>query len=70
MRRFFILCRKTKNQKRMFIFYVSLTLCKLFDSCQAEGKGASSGSCYFCIVPVCGTCRVAGEALLYSHETA
>lgn len=39
---------KTKN--KCFIFYVSLTLYKLFGNCQAENGGAFSDSCYFCTV--------------------
>lgn len=60
---FFILCKKsTKNQKQMFIFYVSLTLYKLFDNCRAENNGVFSDSCYFCNLSVCRTRCVAGES--------
>lgn len=42
MHSFFILCKKnTKNQKQMFIFYVSLILYKLFNNCQAENSRVS-----------------------------
>lgn len=53
--------KNTKNQKQMFIFYVSLTLYKLFEDCQAGNNGVFSGSCYFCNVSVCHT-RVSGES--------
>ena len=46
----------------MFIFYVSLTLYKLFDDRQAENNGVFSDSCYFCNVSVCRTRCVAGES--------
>lgn len=60
---FFILCKKTtKNKKQMFIFYVSLTLYKLFSNCQAENNGVFSDSCYFCKVSVRGTRCAAGES--------
>lgn len=45
----------------MFIFYVSLTLYKLFGDCPAENSGVFSDTCYFCNVSVCGTRCVAGE---------
>lgn len=60
MHSFFILCKNTKNKNQMFIFYVSLTLYKLFDSCQAEDNGVFLDSCYFCKVPGHRTCRVVG----------
>lgn len=66
MHSFFILCKKkkkkkpTENQKQRFIFYVSLTLYKLFDDRQAENNGVFSDSCYFCNVSVCRTGCVAG----------
>lgn len=53
MHSFFILCKKnTKNQKQMFIFYVSLTLYKLFGNCQVDNGGVLSDSCYFCNISV------------------
>lgn len=52
MHSFFILCKKTTKNKKMFIFYVSLTLYKLFNNCQSENKGVFSESCYFCKVCV------------------
>lgn len=49
MHSFFILCKKQnqKNKKQMFIFYVSLTLYKLFSGCQAENKRSILGSLLF-----------------------
>lgn len=44
--------KKTTKNKKMFIFYISLTLYKLFDDCQAENSGVFSDSCYFCKVCV------------------
>lgn len=46
----FCVKNKTKNKKQMFIFYVSLTLYKLFSGCQAENNGVFSDHCYFCTV--------------------
>lgn len=62
MHSFFILCKKQnqKNKKQMFIFYVSLTLYKLFNGCQAENNGVFSDHCYFCKVSVSAR-TVAGE---------
>lgn len=44
----------------MFIFYVSLTLYKLFNGCQAENNGVFSDHRYFCKVSVSAR-TVAGE---------
>lgn len=56
----FCVKNKTKNKKQMFIFYVSLTLYKLFNGCQAENNGVFSDHCYFCKVSVSAR-TVAGE---------
>lgn len=56
----FCVKNKTKNKKQMFIFYVSLTLYKLFNGCQAENNGVFSDHCYFCKVFVSAR-TVAGE---------
>lgn len=56
----FCVKNKTKNKKQMFIFYVSLTLYKLFNGCQAENNGVFSDHCYFCNVSVSAR-TVAGE---------
>lgn len=48
--------KKQNNQKQknqMFIFYVSLTLCKLLSDCQEKNNGVFSDHCYFCKVSVC-----------------
>lgn len=67
MHSFFILCKKnTKNQKQMFIFYVSLALYKLFGNCQVENKGVFSDSCYFCNVSVCRARCAAGKGVVCS----
>lgn len=50
----------------MFIFYISLTLYKLFNNCQVESKGVFLDSCYFCNVSMrCGR-RVAGKGVVFS----
>lgn len=56
----FCVKNKTKNKKQMFIFYVSLTLYKLFNGCQAENNGVFSDHCYFCKVSMSAR-TVAGE---------
>lgn len=62
MHSFFILYKKThQNPKTNVYFLCFFILYKLFDDCQAENNGAFSDSCYFCNVPVCRTCRAAGE---------
>lgn len=62
----FCVKKNTKNQKQMFIFYISLTLYKLFNNCQVESKGVFLDSCYFCNVSMrCGR-RVAGKGVVFS----
>lgn len=56
----FCVKNKTKTKKQMFIFYVSLTLYKLFNGCQAENNGVFSDHCYFCKVSASAR-TVAGE---------